>query len=126
MSCIWLGWGVLSRRLPPWLPRRVYEPKDAAYNSATYQPLGLGNAWRRFVYATHSEANARQSKFLREWVGELMATHLGTTSNNAGGGQQSGGVQTNPAIVRRVQALQAAYAKFLQTPWANPFPAKWA
>ena len=69
----------------------------APHNSATYQPLGFNNAWRRFVYATHSGANARQSKFLREWVGELVATHLGTTSNNAGGGQQSGGVQTNLA-----------------------------
>lgn len=42
-----------------------------------------------------------------------MATHLGSTgANAAGGGQQPGGVQTNPAIIKRVKALQAAYADF--------------
>ncbi|KAK3905619.1 hypothetical protein C8A05DRAFT_30565 [Staphylotrichum tortipilum] len=53
--------------------------------------------------------------------------HLGSTGGNpAGGDQQPGGVQTNPAVVKRVKALQAAYADFLQTPWTNPFPAAWA
>jgi hypothetical protein len=60
-------------------------------------------------------------------VAKLVATHLGNAGGNpAGGGQQPGGVQTNPAIVKRVKALQAAYAAFLQTPWTNPLPAEWA
>ena len=60
-------------------------------------------------------------------MGQLVATHLGSTgANAAGGGQQPGGVQTNPAIIKRVKALQVAYADFLQTPWTNPFPAAWA
>ncbi|KAK3904350.1 hypothetical protein C8A05DRAFT_31887 [Staphylotrichum tortipilum] len=79
--------------------------------------LNLGNAWQKHVYGAYSGANAKQKDFLKMWVSKFVEMHLGSTGGNAaGGGQQPGGVQTNPAVVKRVKALQAAYADFLQTP----------
>lgn len=115
---------------PKLTPRTKKQPTSDTYNAATYQKLNIGDAWRKYVYAEYAQANAKQADFLKTWVARIADAHLGGDaggdSNDAGGGQQAGGKQTNPAVVKRVEALQAAYEDFLKTPWTNPFPADWA
>ncbi|KAM5373295.1 hypothetical protein ACJZ2D_007124 [Fusarium nematophilum] len=101
---------------------------DPNFNRIRYEALDFSREWKKWVYAAVDEAITRQEDFLEKWVKEIWDLNMGppAAAGQAGVNTAGRGVQQNPNVIKRVQALKKADDEFKKKPsWTNPLDPTW-